>query len=97
MLAIAARVPDHGVLVPWRFLLVQGDAREALADRLADACVKAAEESGHADASEQALRTVGKLKALFGRPPLVVVVVMRPDPARASPCGSSSCPPAPPA
>ena len=80
MLAIAARVPDHGVLVPWRFLLVQGDARKTLVERLADACVRAAQESGAADASEQALRTVGKLKVLFGRPPLVVVAVMRPDP-----------------
>ena len=97
MLGIAARVPDHGVLVPWRFLLVQDDAREALAERLADACVRAAEESGEADASEQALRTVGKLKVLFGRPPLVVVVVMRPDPGARIPVWEQSSRRAPPA
>lgn len=81
MLAIAARVPDHGALVPWRFMPVEGKAREALAERLAGACLNAAEEGGDAEAREQAPRTVGKLKVLFGRPPLVVVVVMRPDPA----------------
>ena len=27
MLAIAARVPDHGKLAPWRFILFEGDAR----------------------------------------------------------------------
>jgi nitroreductase len=27
MLTIASRVPDHGKLAPWRFILVRGDAR----------------------------------------------------------------------
>jgi nitroreductase len=27
LLAIAARVPDHGKLAPWRFVLFEGDAR----------------------------------------------------------------------
>src|SRR5688500_7157030 len=35
MLAEAVRVPDHGKLVPWRFLLIQGDARLVLGDLLA--------------------------------------------------------------
>ncbi|WP_238257932.1 nitroreductase family protein, partial [Methylorubrum podarium] len=26
-LAIAARVPDHGKLAPWRFLVIEGEAR----------------------------------------------------------------------
>ncbi|MFT3684441.1 MAG: nitroreductase [Phycisphaerales bacterium] len=30
MLTIAARVPDHGKLVPWRFVLIEGDARARL-------------------------------------------------------------------
>lgn len=34
MLAIAARVPDHGRLVPWRFIVLEGDARGAVGDRL---------------------------------------------------------------
>jgi nitroreductase len=31
MLTIAARVPDHGKLSPWRFVTVERDQREALA------------------------------------------------------------------
>lgn len=27
ILEIAARVPDHGKLVPWRFIVIQGNAR----------------------------------------------------------------------
>ncbi|MDI4665178.1 nitroreductase [Xanthobacter autotrophicus] len=34
MLAIAARVPDHGRLVPWRFIVLEGEARAAAGDRL---------------------------------------------------------------
>jgi nitroreductase len=41
LLAIASRVPDHGKLAPWRFILFEGAARErageiALALKLAD-------------------------------------------------------------
>lgn len=32
MLAIAARTPDHGKLVPYRFVIIGADKREALAD-----------------------------------------------------------------
>jgi nitroreductase len=35
LLAIAARVPDHGKLVPWRFVVFQGEAREKAADVVA--------------------------------------------------------------
>ena len=37
ILAIAARVPDHGKLFPWRFVTVGRDQRQALADLLAQA------------------------------------------------------------
>ena len=37
ILAIAARVPDHGKLFPWRFVTVGRDQRQALADLLARA------------------------------------------------------------
>ncbi len=36
MLASAVRVPDHGKLVPFRFLHIHGDARQALGDALAE-------------------------------------------------------------
>jgi nitroreductase len=35
MLTAAARVPDHGKLVPFRFLRISGDARHALGETLA--------------------------------------------------------------
>lgn len=34
ILAIAARVPDHGRLVPWRFIVLEGEARALAGDRL---------------------------------------------------------------
>ncbi|MDX3808777.1 nitroreductase family protein [Bosea thiooxidans] len=35
LLAIAARVPDHGKLVPWRFIVFTGDARNQAAEVVA--------------------------------------------------------------
>ncbi len=35
LLELAVRVPDHGALAPWRFLLIRGPAREALGAILA--------------------------------------------------------------
>lgn len=37
MLAAAVRVPDHGKLNPWRFVVVEADKRDALGDLLVDA------------------------------------------------------------
>jgi nitroreductase len=37
ILAIAARVPDHGKLFPWRFVVIETAQRQALADLLARA------------------------------------------------------------
>ena len=36
MLAVAARVPDHGKLAPWRFIVFAGDARARAGAILAD-------------------------------------------------------------
>jgi nitroreductase len=36
MLTIASRVPDHGKLAPWRFVIFEGDAREKAGALLAD-------------------------------------------------------------
>ncbi len=36
MLSIAARVPDHGKLAPWRFIVYSGEARNRLGGQLAD-------------------------------------------------------------
>lgn len=35
LLAIAARVPDHGKLAPWRFIVFKGEARDGAADVVA--------------------------------------------------------------
>jgi nitroreductase len=35
ILTIGARVPDHGKLVPWRFIIFEGDARERAGDVIA--------------------------------------------------------------
>jgi nitroreductase len=35
LLAIASRVPDHGKLAPWRFILIEGGARARFGDVLA--------------------------------------------------------------
>ncbi len=34
LLTLASRVPDHGKLVPWRFIVFQGEARERAGDIL---------------------------------------------------------------
>lgn len=34
LLRTAMRVPDHGKLAPWRFLVVQGDARQRLSEMI---------------------------------------------------------------
>src|SRR5689334_22259941 len=35
ILACGARVPDHGKLAPWRFILFEGDGRARMGDLLA--------------------------------------------------------------
>ena len=66
LLNLAARVPDHGKLAPWRFIVLRGDAKALLAARLEGIA------EGRADAPKL-LAKLGKLKA----PPLGVAVVSR--------------------
>lgn len=35
ILTIASRVPDHGKLVPWRFIVIEGDSRLAIGEQIA--------------------------------------------------------------
>lgn len=72
MLAIAARVPDHGRLVPWRFIVIEGETREEAGRRL-DA-LYAAQNPDLAEAK----RDVWTLYML--RAPVSVLIVSRPDP-----------------
>lgn len=72
LLTLAARVPDHGRLVPWRFILFQGDARFAAGERL-DAIY--ARQNPGLPAGK-----MGMWSGYMARAPLLVVVVSRPDP-----------------
>ncbi|MGE0767805.1 MAG: nitroreductase [Hyphomicrobiaceae bacterium] len=70
MLAIAARVPDHKRLVPWRFILFEGDARARFGDILAQT-LKA--ESAEAPSPVR----LELERQRFLRAPLVVAVISR--------------------
>jgi nitroreductase len=70
MLAIAARVPDHKKLAPWRFIVIEGAARERFGAMLARVCAsREPETSDIRHASE---------RGRFLRAPTVVVVVSSP-------------------
>lgn len=74
ILTIGARVPDHGKLVPWRFIVIEGEARQRLnAVVCAEWCAKNA--GIDATAFEQ-----GKAKwgAQLSIAPVVVAVVSSP-------------------
>jgi nitroreductase len=68
LLRLATRTPDHGKLSPWRFILLEGQAKAEFADRL-DALAK-----GRGDSTSAA--KLAKLKI----PPLALVVVSSPKP-----------------
>jgi nitroreductase len=40
ILSVGVRVPDHGKLTPWRFILFEGDGRKRMGDILADVVAK---------------------------------------------------------
>jgi len=69
LLRLAARVPDHGKLTPWRFIILEGAGKTAFAERL-DALAR-----GRGDPLLSA--KLAKLKI----PPMAVVVVSSPKPA----------------
>ncbi|ADH88975.1 nitroreductase [Ancylobacter novellus DSM 506] len=73
MLRLAARVPDHGRLVPWRFVVIQGEARRTLGEKL-DALY--ARQNPGLPAAKADMWTLYMLRA-----PVTVVLVSRPDPA----------------
>jgi nitroreductase len=72
LLALAARVPDHGKLAPWRFVVIEGEARHRVG-AIAAEVFKAANPSADED-------RVAVEKGRFARAPLVVAVVSRAAP-----------------
>lgn len=72
LLTVASRVPDHGKLTPWRFIVFEGEARRA-----AGAAIVAAFRAKYPDAKpEQAEAERERLM----RAPLVIAVVSRAAP-----------------
>lgn len=67
MLNIAVRVPDHGKLAPWRFIVFEGEARAKVGDKL-----KARWHELHPEHGEQTLEFV---RAMLLRAPTIVAVV----------------------
>lgn len=66
ILRIAARVPDHGKLAPWRFIVLTGEAKGAFAERIAVL----------ADSQANPTKATAALRKLT-RPPVCVAVVSR--------------------
>ena len=69
MLQAAVRVPDHGKRVPFRFLRIAGDARDALGAALVARTLQP-----HPDASDA---EIDKDRQRFSHAPLVVAVIAR--------------------
>ena len=72
LLTIASRVPDHGKLTPWRFIVFEGDARYT-----AGAAIAAAFRTKYPDAKPEHVEAEQRR---FVRAPLVVAVVSRAAP-----------------
>jgi len=66
ILAAAARAPDHGKMQPWRFLVIEGPARERLGELMAQSLLRREPDAPAAKLDAE------RKKAL--RSPLVVVV-----------------------
>ena len=71
LLSAAIRVPDHSKLTPWRMLLVRGDARMRLGERLAEIHARI-----DPDISPSKLT---KDRERYSFAPLIVVVIARID------------------
>ena len=78
ILTAAARVPDHGKLEPWRFVVVTGPALARLAEVAA------------ARAAVVAPEKADKLRAMFADAPCVVAVLAAPQPSDAVPAGEQA-------
>ena len=72
LLTIASRVPDHGKLKPWRFIVFEGKARETAGDIIAEVF-----RATHPQATSDQIEFERKRLA---RAPLVVAVISRAGP-----------------
>ncbi|WP_322003172.1 nitroreductase [Marinobacter alexandrii] len=67
--ACAARAPDHALLRPWRYLVIEGEGLKALGDLFASTCAN--------NSDEQAIE---KLRKAPLRAPMVIVGIASPKP-----------------
>jgi nitroreductase len=67
LLKIAVRVPDHGKLTPWRFIVFEGDARERAGKIVVDRY--------HELHANHGAETLDVQRNMFSRAPCVVAVV----------------------
>jgi nitroreductase len=72
LLTVASRVPDHGKLAPWRFIVFEGEARRAAGDAIATAF-----QAKYPDAKPE---HIAAERERFVRAPLVIAVVSRAAP-----------------
>ena len=72
ILTLAARVPDHGKLAPWRFIIFEGEGRARAGDILAEIVAR---REPQAEAQRLELE-----RGRFARAPLVIGVVSRAAP-----------------
>ncbi|MBE0368192.1 NAD(P)H nitroreductase [Pseudoalteromonas aurantia] len=61
----ALKVPDHGSLKPWRFILVEGDDRDKLGDIYYQAAVE----------EQQEERIINRARALPQRAPMLIIAI----------------------
>ncbi|MDB5457379.1 MAG: nitroreductase [Caulobacter sp.] len=66
LLRLGARVPDHGKLSPWRFVILQGEAKAAFAARI----------TALAASQANPVKATAALRKLTS-PPLAIVVISR--------------------
>ena len=66
----AFRAPDHKMLRPWRYMVIEGESRE----RLGDVFVRAAQQSD----AELSSSKIDKLRAMPLRAPMLVVAIASP-------------------
>lgn len=65
--ACAARAPDHALLRPWRYLIIEGDGLLALGELFASTCANNSDESA-----------IDKLRRAPSRAPMIIVAIASP-------------------
>ncbi len=74
LLNLAARVPDHGKLAPWRFVVISGESKPPLLEQLRVAAARQPDPD-----------SAGAKLAKLGAAPLTILVISRPTPGHKVP------------